>query len=165
MYQGIFLNYHDYGKQVSELLLLLSTSVSERLTISQLAAQLATKISTFADIAGYAHRLGMRILLQSSLLLSSVLLSPLPQKFCESCAMFRKTVWKNTVSDAVSWHQDEALNTTIFILKEYGPTGFLLKEEGEPKNFKVGLHVQHPNLTSSTLQSYLHFDTKYFLNS
>lgn len=164
MYQGIFLNYHDYGKQVSELLLLL-TSVSERLTISQLAAQLATKISTFADIAGYAHRLGMRILLQSSLLLSSVLLSPLPQKFCESCAMFRKTVWKNTVSDAVSWHQDEALNTTIFILKEYGPTGFLLKEEGEPKNFKVGLHVQHPNLTSSTLQSYLHFDTKYFLNS
>lgn len=78
--------------------------------------------------------------------------------------MFRKTVWKNTVSDAVSWHQDEALNTTMFILKEYGPTGFLLKEEGEPKNFKVGLHVQHPNLTSSTL-SYLHFDTKYFLNS
>uniref|UniRef100_A0A8C7PJC1 Zinc finger, SWIM-type containing 2 n=1 Tax=Oncorhynchus mykiss TaxID=8022 RepID=A0A8C7PJC1_ONCMY len=57
--------------------------------------------------------------------------------------MFRKTVWKNTVSDAVSWHQDEALNTTMFILKEYGPTGFLLKEEGEPKNFKVFLGDPH----------------------
>uniref|UniRef100_A0A6Q2Y748 Zinc finger, SWIM-type containing 2 n=1 Tax=Esox lucius TaxID=8010 RepID=A0A6Q2Y748_ESOLU len=57
--------------------------------------------------------------------------------------MFRKTVWKNTVSDAVSWHQDQALNTTILILKEYGPTGFLLKEEGETKNFKVCLGDPH----------------------
>ncbi|KAL1022027.1 hypothetical protein UPYG_G00021300 [Umbra pygmaea] len=57
--------------------------------------------------------------------------------------MFRKTVWKKTVSDAVSWHQDQALNTTIFILKEYGPTGFLLKEEGETKHFKVCLGDPH----------------------
>ncbi|XP_029928520.1 E3 ubiquitin-protein ligase ZSWIM2 [Myripristis murdjan] len=57
--------------------------------------------------------------------------------------MFRKTVWRNTVSDTVSFHQDQALNTTIFLLKSYGPTGFLLKEAGEAKNFKVCLGDPH----------------------
>ena len=61
--------------------------------------------------------------------------------FVKCASMFRKTTWKNTVSDAVSWHQDQALNTTIFILKEYGPIGFLLKEEGESNNFKVRHYV------------------------
>ena len=55
--------------------------------------------------------------------------------------MFRKTVWRNTVSDAVSFHQDQALNTTIFLLKSYGPTGFLLREDGNTRNFKVTLAV------------------------
>ncbi|XP_061082942.1 E3 ubiquitin-protein ligase ZSWIM2 [Conger conger] len=57
--------------------------------------------------------------------------------------MFRKTLWRHTVSDVVHLHQDRALNTTIFILKEYGPTGFLLKEEGESKKFKVCLGNPH----------------------
>ncbi|XP_030015071.1 E3 ubiquitin-protein ligase ZSWIM2 [Sphaeramia orbicularis] len=57
--------------------------------------------------------------------------------------MFRKTTWRNTASDAVSFHQDQALNTTIFLLKTYGPTGFLLKEEGEARNFKVCLGDPH----------------------
>ncbi|XP_053170236.1 E3 ubiquitin-protein ligase ZSWIM2 [Scomber japonicus] len=57
--------------------------------------------------------------------------------------MFRKTVWRNTVNDAVSFHQDQALNTTIFLLKTYGPTGFLLREEGEARNFKVCLGDPH----------------------
>ncbi|MGH0117062.1 UNVERIFIED_CONTAM: hypothetical protein FKN15_028174 [Acipenser sinensis] len=52
--------------------------------------------------------------------------------------MFRNTCWRRNVNDLVSWHQDQALNTTIFILREFGPTGFLLKEEGETKNFKRG---------------------------
>uniref|UniRef100_A0A3Q1FEZ5 Zinc finger, SWIM-type containing 2 n=1 Tax=Acanthochromis polyacanthus TaxID=80966 RepID=A0A3Q1FEZ5_9TELE len=51
--------------------------------------------------------------------------------------MLRRTVWRNTVSDAVSLHQDEALSTTMFLLKSYGPTGFLLREEGEARSFKV----------------------------
>lgn len=51
--------------------------------------------------------------------------------------MLRKRVWRKAANDAVSWHQDESLNTTIFILKEFGPTGFLLKEDREPKNYKV----------------------------
>ncbi|KAM7375437.1 hypothetical protein PAMA_014506 [Pampus argenteus] len=57
--------------------------------------------------------------------------------------MFRKTGWRNTVSDAVSFHQDQALNTTIFLLKSYGPTGFLLREDGEARNFKVCLGDPH----------------------
>lgn len=51
--------------------------------------------------------------------------------------MLRKTAWRKTASDAVNWHQDQALSTTIFILTESGPTGFLLKENGESKNYKV----------------------------
>ncbi|XP_058889583.1 E3 ubiquitin-protein ligase ZSWIM2 isoform X2 [Acipenser ruthenus] len=57
--------------------------------------------------------------------------------------MFRNTCWRRNVNDLVSWHQDQALNKTIFILREFGPTGFLLKEEGETKNFKVCLGDPH----------------------
>ncbi|XP_056314964.1 E3 ubiquitin-protein ligase ZSWIM2 [Danio aesculapii] len=57
--------------------------------------------------------------------------------------MFRKTTWRKTVSDAVSSHQHRALNTTIFILKEYGPIGFLLQEDGESKHYKVCLGDPH----------------------
>ncbi|XP_034533568.1 E3 ubiquitin-protein ligase ZSWIM2 isoform X2 [Notolabrus celidotus] len=57
--------------------------------------------------------------------------------------MFRKTTCRNTASDAVSFHQDQALNTTIFLLRSFGPTGFLLKEEGEVRSFKVFLGDPH----------------------
>ncbi|XP_037617635.1 E3 ubiquitin-protein ligase ZSWIM2 [Sebastes umbrosus] len=57
--------------------------------------------------------------------------------------MFRRTSWRNTVSDAVSSHQHQALNTTIFLLKSFGPTGFLLREEGGARNFKVCLGDPH----------------------
>ncbi|KAF3688421.1 E3 ubiquitin-protein ligase ZSWIM2 [Channa argus] len=53
--------------------------------------------------------------------------------------MFKKTAWRNTASIAVSVHQDQALSTTIFLLKSYGPTGFLLREDGEIRNLKHGL--------------------------
>ncbi|XP_071959967.1 uncharacterized protein [Antedon mediterranea] len=53
--------------------------------------------------------------------------------------MSRSVPWRRTVSDAVSWRQDQAQNATIYILREMGPTGFLLKEEGEVKKFKVFL--------------------------
>lgn len=51
--------------------------------------------------------------------------------------MSRSVPFRRTVSDAVSWRQDQAMNATIYILREMGPTGFLLKEEGETKKFKV----------------------------
>ena len=57
--------------------------------------------------------------------------------------MSRSVAWRRVVSDACSWHQDEALNATIYILREIGPTGFLLKEEGENKKFKVSLDEFH----------------------
>lgn len=55
--------------------------------------------------------------------------------------MSRSVVWRREASDAASWHQDEAVNATIYILREMGPTGFLLKEEGESKKFKVHRRV------------------------
>ncbi|TMS11653.1 E3 ubiquitin-protein ligase Zswim2 [Larimichthys crocea] len=57
--------------------------------------------------------------------------------------MFRKTAWRNAASDAVSFHQGQALNTTIFLLKCFGPTGFLLREDREAKDFKVCLGDPH----------------------
>jgi E3 ubiquitin-protein ligase ZSWIM2 len=57
--------------------------------------------------------------------------------------MARSCPYRREVSDACNWHQDEALNSTIFILHQTGPTGFLLKEEGEHKNFKVFLGDVH----------------------
>ena len=57
--------------------------------------------------------------------------------------MARSCPYRREVSDACNWHQDEALNSTIFILHQTGPTGFLLKEEGEHKNFKAFLGDVH----------------------
>jgi len=57
--------------------------------------------------------------------------------------MARSCPYRREISDACNWHQDEALNSTIFILHQTGPTGFLLKEEGEHKNFKVFLGDVH----------------------
>ena len=45
--------------------------------------------------------------------------------------------WQLTASDTVSWNQDQALNTSMFIVRESGPTCFLLKEENNAKKFKV----------------------------
>ena len=62
--------------------------------------------------------------------------------FCQvsslfSDEMFRKTAWRNTIGDAVGSHQDQALGTTMLLLKSYGPAAFLLREDGQTRNFKV----------------------------
>lgn len=57
--------------------------------------------------------------------------------------MARQVAWRRTVSDTVSWRQDQANNATIYILRQFGPMGFLLKEDGETKNFKVFLGDCH----------------------
>lgn len=51
--------------------------------------------------------------------------------------MARNAQWKRSASDTTSWRQDQALNSTAFIVKEIGPTGFLLKVEDENKPYKV----------------------------
>ncbi|KAJ1113150.1 hypothetical protein NDU88_001405 [Pleurodeles waltl] len=55
----------------------------------------------------------------------------------------RQTPWRRGPTDAVSWHLDQAANTTIYILRETGPTGFLLRDEDEAKPFKVLLGDPH----------------------
>ncbi|XP_057193638.1 E3 ubiquitin-protein ligase ZSWIM2 isoform X1 [Triplophysa rosa] len=57
--------------------------------------------------------------------------------------MFRKTAWRKCVSDVTHSHQDRALNTTILILREVGPVGFLLQEDGDSKQYKVCLGDPH----------------------
>ena len=51
--------------------------------------------------------------------------------------MSRSVQWQKRVSDIISANQDKALDSVIFILKEYGPTSFLIQEEGINKKFKV----------------------------
>lgn len=51
--------------------------------------------------------------------------------------MAKTCQFRKEISDSCNWHQEQALNSTIYILYQTGPTGFLLKEEGESKNFKV----------------------------
>ncbi|XP_007957814.1 E3 ubiquitin-protein ligase ZSWIM2 [Orycteropus afer afer] len=48
------------------------------------------------------------------------------------------------VSERLSWQQDQALTSNIYLLREMGPTGFLLREE-EPENrdFRVFLGNPH----------------------
>ncbi|XP_020797489.2 E3 ubiquitin-protein ligase ZSWIM2 [Boleophthalmus pectinirostris] len=57
--------------------------------------------------------------------------------------MLKKSVWKKYAGDAVSVHQEQALSTTILLLKTYGPTGFLLREEGQDSDCKVFLGQPH----------------------
>lgn len=51
--------------------------------------------------------------------------------------MSRSCPYRREISDACNWHQEQALNTNMFILSQSGPTGFLVKEENDSKNYKV----------------------------
>lgn len=55
--------------------------------------------------------------------------------------MARSVQWRRTASDLVSWRQDQGLEATIYIVREQGPTAFLLKEEGANKPVRVSLIV------------------------
>ncbi|KAM4538101.1 E3 ubiquitin-protein ligase ZSWIM2 isoform 1-T1 [Fundulus diaphanus] len=71
------------------------------------------------------------------------LLVSLLDKYPFSDRMSRKPAWRNTASDAVSSHQDHALSSTMLLLRSYGPTAFLLQEDGGTQNFKVCLGEPH----------------------
>ncbi|XP_003944255.1 E3 ubiquitin-protein ligase ZSWIM2 [Saimiri boliviensis] len=48
------------------------------------------------------------------------------------------------LSESLRWHQEQALSSSIYLLREMGPTGFLLREEEpENKNFRVFLGNPH----------------------
>ncbi|XP_025095547.1 E3 ubiquitin-protein ligase Zswim2-like isoform X2 [Pomacea canaliculata] len=57
--------------------------------------------------------------------------------------MSRNVQWRRTLSDVACASQAFAANATLYILRQIGPTGFLLKEEGETKNVKVLLGDPH----------------------
>jgi len=58
-------------------------------------------------------------------------------------SMSRSVVWRKKCSDVAQWHQEQATSATIYILREIGPTGFLLKEETQSKNIQVFLGDPH----------------------
>lgn len=60
---------------------------------------------------------------------------------------YRASERRRQVSDRLSWQQDQALSSSIYLLREMGPTGFLLREE-EPQNrdFRVTTAPDAPPL-------------------
>jgi len=57
--------------------------------------------------------------------------------------MSRSVVWRRTCSIVAKHHQEQAVSATMYILREIGPTGFLIKEESESKNVQVFLGEPH----------------------
>ncbi|XP_006878831.1 PREDICTED: E3 ubiquitin-protein ligase ZSWIM2 [Elephantulus edwardii] len=57
---------------------------------------------------------------------------------------YKRSERRRHASDRLSWQQDLALSSSIYLLREMGPTGFLLREE-EPDNrdFRVFLGNPH----------------------
>ncbi|XP_015774343.1 PREDICTED: E3 ubiquitin-protein ligase ZSWIM2-like [Acropora digitifera] len=65
--------------------------------------------------------------------------------------MARRVPWRRTCPDVVANRIEDASAARIYLLRETGPTGFLLKEEGVDRKFKVFLGDQH----SCTCQTFM----------
>jgi len=65
--------------------------------------------------------------------------------------MARRVPWRRTCPDVVISRIEEATQARIYLLRETGPTGFLLKEDGLDRKFKVFLGDQH----SCTCQTFM----------
>lgn len=57
--------------------------------------------------------------------------------------MARRIPWRRNCPDVVLNRIEEAIQARIYLLRETGPTGFLLKEDGLDKKFKVFLGDRH----------------------
>ena len=51
--------------------------------------------------------------------------------------MSRRIPWRRICSDIVSERIERANQARIYLLRETGPTGFLVKEDGVERTFKV----------------------------
>ena len=51
--------------------------------------------------------------------------------------MSKPAVWRRVCPEVVKNRMSQALQATLYILHQTGPTGFLLKEDGTPKKLKV----------------------------
>uniref|UniRef100_A0A8D2ADE5 RING-type E3 ubiquitin transferase n=1 Tax=Sciurus vulgaris TaxID=55149 RepID=A0A8D2ADE5_SCIVU len=57
---------------------------------------------------------------------------------------YRPSERRRHLSDSLSWQQDQALSSSIYLLRQMGPTGFLLREEApEHRDFRVFLGNPH----------------------
>lgn len=65
--------------------------------------------------------------------------------------MARRVPWRRTCPDVVVNRIEDASQARIYLLRETGPTGFLLKEDGVDRKFKVFLGDQH----SCTCQTFM----------
>lgn len=54
--------------------------------------------------------------------------------------MARRVPWRRVCPDVVMSRIDEAIQARIYLLRETGPTGFLLKEDGSDRKLKVCFH-------------------------
>ena len=53
--------------------------------------------------------------------------------------MARNVQWRRIQPEIVVERAEEALQKTLYIVHQSGPTGFVLKEEGRERKFKVGI--------------------------
>jgi len=51
--------------------------------------------------------------------------------------MARSVGWRRECNDVVHRRIEEALEVTLYIVHQTGPTGFVVKEEGRAKKLKV----------------------------
>ena len=54
--------------------------------------------------------------------------------------------WRRACPEVVKGKADEALQATIYILMQTGPTGFVLKEEGTIKKVKVSASIAYDSV-------------------
>lgn len=53
--------------------------------------------------------------------------------------MSRSVGWRRTCPDQIFRRIEQALEARCYILRDTGPTGFLVKEDGNDKKYKVSL--------------------------
>jgi len=53
--------------------------------------------------------------------------------------MSRSVPWRRTCSDTVHWRQLQALQATVYVLQQTGPTAFLVKEGDSSKKLRVSI--------------------------
>ena len=53
----------------------------------------------------------------------------------------RSVSWRRSCNDVVSNRIDEALNCTVYILQQTGPTAFILKQDRVNKRHKVKKYI------------------------
>lgn len=54
-------------------------------------------------------------------------------------AMSRSVQWRRKQPEVVARRAEEALQKTLYIVHQTGPTGFVVKEDGKEQKFKVGV--------------------------